>query len=229
MRTSSDRIEMKGRPRGPRQVAAVYARFYEARVQEALATLANEPLVTIDRGSCTLQNILDRHVMAVFKATGYNRSMTADLLGEHRRSFQRQLKGVARRLGVEFPAAPAWPTINIDVGAVIYLRRQRKTWQEIAVAIGHPTRITAIRKAVRRALESEVEHVVPAAVWDGLLKLWDKSKIKNFSLFCEQAGLPPSLMRQQWELARERRKLLAQDPKRNRRRSTPPSSEVVQA
>jgi hypothetical protein len=94
------------------------------------------------------RQILQQHQRRVFEACGGNQSLTSDILGVHRRTFQRRMSGAGKAFAPPRGRAALSPPIKrtrtqrqrkysrIDGARVVRLRAAHVSWPEIAQTLG---------------------------------------------------------------------------------------------
>jgi predicted DNA-binding protein (UPF0251 family) len=91
---------------------------------------------------------LQAHQRRVFEACGGNQSLASDILGVHRRTFQRRMRGASKTFQQPLGRRALSPPIKrtrtkrqrkysrIDGARVVRLRAAKVSWPEIAHALG---------------------------------------------------------------------------------------------
>jgi predicted DNA-binding protein (UPF0251 family) len=93
------------------------------------------------------RRVLEEHQQRVFEACGGNQSLAADILGVHRRTFQRRMSGASRTFQqprkkglkplIRRPRSKRAGKYNrIDAARVAQLRAEHVSWPEIADELG---------------------------------------------------------------------------------------------
>jgi hypothetical protein len=93
------------------------------------------------------RHLMQQHQRRVFEACGGNQSLTSDILGVHRRTFQRRMSGAGKAFQAARGAGLSPPIkrtrtrrqrkySRIDGARVVRMRAQRVSWPEIAETLG---------------------------------------------------------------------------------------------